>query len=120
MEKIENENTTDSIVVIKKFVIDQLLNSKNMCLDYRLSYDYMKNCKEKKYQEMMIHKTNKTSVELYKAASEVISSTNSFIYTSLANMPEEKRVKIMTDEKALLDFLKKIKERIDQNDPIFV
>lgn len=106
---------SEEIVQLKKFVIDQLLSSKNTNMEYKLCSDYLRNYKNEKYREMITKKTGKSSTDLYKEASMFIADTNNWLYHKLNEMDKELRARIVNEPKAMDLFLDEIHEQIKEN-----
>ena len=86
-------NSYDQLSVIKKFVIHQLTNSKDVSLKYKIRLDFLHNYKEQKYAEMMHKRTGRSVIELYKEATTFISGIDKWIFDELIEMKNVRELK---------------------------
>ena len=120
MKEIKNEKISDKLIQIKRFIIEQLTCSKDFNLEYKLCLDFLRNYKEEKYKEMMIERTKKTVIELYKYATTVVSSVNHWIYSELLQLTDHQQADLLNNENKMNDFLYKIHDfiRSEYNDSL--
>ena len=115
---IENEEYNDSIVYLKKLVIEQLNSSKDSNLEYHMCMDYIHNHKNENYRNMMTNRTGESASDLYKKATTFIAD---MIYHQLVSLGEEKRVEIMNEPSAMTEFIDCIHKKIkEENKNVFL
>lgn len=112
MTEIKNEMVDDKIIQIKKLVIEQLTKSKDLNMEYKLCLDYLNNCKEPKYKELMMNRTKKSAVELYNYASELVSDVCKWIYEELVVMTEHQKADLLNNEQKMDAFIYRVNEYI--------
>lgn len=105
LDEIKNELVDDKMIAIKKLVIEQLTKSKDLNMEYKLCLDYLNNCKEPKYKEMMTNRTKKSPVELHKYASKLVADVNHWIYEMLVSLTEHQRSDLLNNEQKMNAFL---------------
>jgi len=114
----------DTVIALKKLVIEAISHSKDMNMEYKLCVDYLNNYKEDKYKELMTSRTGKTAIELYKYAQEFISKTNKWIFHTISGLTEHQQADLMNDTKKMDAFLESVhcfieKEVLINGVPIF-
>ena len=119
---IEIDKNHDKIVEIKKFIIKQLTASTDTDIEYKLSIDYINNYKNDNYREMVMRRTNKTAIDLYKEATTFVCRINRWIYESIQQMSDIERARLFVDSSYLKEFLNKVHTKVkeDHHDAIFV
>lgn len=110
----ENLEVNDTVIFLKKIVLEQLKSSKDLNIEYKLCVDYLNNYKEDKYKELMVSRTGMTSIELFKYAQEVVSSVSSWIYHALTVLTEHQQSDVMNDPKKMDAFLVKVNNHIKE------
>ena len=112
---------SEEIVQFKKFVIEQLLKSRDANIEYKLCFDYIHNYKNENYRNLMTNKSGKSALDLYKEATTFLSKTNNWIYNQLASMSKEDRAQLINEPKEMSNFIEKIHDVIKENhDGIFL
>ena len=119
---VEVDKNHDKIMEIKKFIIKQLTASVDADMEYKLSLDYINNYKNDNYREMIIRRTNKTAIDLYKETTTFVCRINKWIYECLQQMSDTERARLFVDSSYLKKFLDKVHTKIkeDHHDAIFV
>lgn len=119
---IDLDKDHDKIMEIKKFIIKQLTASSDVDMEYKLSIDYINNYKNDNYREMIIRRTNKSAVDLYKETTTFVCRINRWIYECLQKMSDTERARLMIDSSCLKEFLDKVHAKVkeDHHDAIFV
>ena len=107
----EDLETLHQINPIKKFVIDQLLNSKDLDLRYKIRWDILHNKDYiSKLQEISDTKLDKE--EIVKKSALTISRIDCNIFKSIKEMNMNERALLMGDTSTMDKFLSKVKELI--------
>ena len=109
---IKNNSNFDSIVTLKKFIIEQLTNSQDLNMEYKFCLDFLHNHKDENYKKFIVDRTGKPASEVFKIASKFIQETNSFIFTSLESLTEEQRASLINEPAAMSHFLSIVNEKI--------
>ena len=110
---MENQNVVnDTVIAIKKVVLEQLKSSKDLNMEYKLCLDFLHNYREEKYKELMTSRTGKSSIELYKYAQEVVANVSSWVYNKIDSLTEHQKDDIMNDPKKMDAFLSMVNEYI--------
>lgn len=110
----ENLEVNDTVIFLKKIVLEQLKSSKDLNIEYKLCVDYLNNYKEDKYKELMVSRTGMSSIELFKYAQEVVSNVSSWIYHALTVLTEHQQSDVMNDPKKMDAFLVKVNNHIKE------
>ena len=119
---MEIDMNHDKIMEIKKFIIKQLTASMDTDIEYKLSLDYINNYKNDNYREMVMRRTNKTAMDLYKETTTFVCRINRWIYECLQKMSDIERARLLVDSSCLKEFLNKVHTKVkeDHHDAIFV
>lgn len=118
---IKNDNDFNTIVELKKFIIAQLVNSKDCNMEYRLCVDYLHNHKNEKYRKFIMDKTGLSASEIFKSASKFIQEISNYIFTKLEELTMEEKAVLMNEPKALEKFLETVNGKIKEtNHGLFV
>lgn len=118
---MENNTDFDSIVAMKKFIIEQLLNSPDANKEYRFCLDFLHNYKNENYKKFIVERTGKPASEVFKTASKFVKEVNSFIFQKLESMPRNYRAAILNEPQALDNFLETVQNKIkEESNELFI
>jgi hypothetical protein len=108
----------NKVIQLKKLVIHQLTNSKDMNMRYKIRADFIHNHKSENYVKMMMKRTGLSKIDLFDQATTFVCSINTWLFHELCDLQEETLSAIMNDPKSMDKFLKKVNDKIgdDPND----
>ena len=111
----EIDQNHDQIMEIKKFIIKQITSSQNVNMEYKLSIDYLNNYKNDNYRKMIVQRTGKNVIDLYKEATSFICRINKWIYDCLKSLSDRERARLLVDYSYLKNFLDKVHTKIKED-----
>lgn len=103
------------VVHLKKLIENQLIHSKDLNLEYKLSKDFLMNYREQRYTDFVCNRTGKDKEELKVIASKLICSVNKYIFKSLSEMTDKELTDISNEPSKMDKFIKKLNKFINDN-----